>query len=165
MGSMKVKSVNGKEPAKNGMSQKRKVEDIQVDQQEEGFESDEGDFEDYSDNDEVEPSELERVREENIKKNKEIFDQFGISKAKSEVAVKKKKSNNGGISVGGLHVKHEKKVREVLPPRKSLRLQNVAASGGSLVPTRYEVEVTRVDPRDVRKPVEMALECMNDLEE
>ena len=146
-------------------SKKRKKSPVeeQVKEDEDEFEEFEG-FGDY----EEEVSEFERARLENIRRNQEVFEQLGVNAAKSEFSASKKRKVNsdGSLEVGGL--KREKREREILPPRpKSRRLQNKKpekaeesfryAPGDTFVPS--------IDPWDIRKPQEMDMECVNEVEE
>ena len=129
----------------------------------------EGDFEEFNGYDEydIEVSEFEKSRLENIKKNQEVFEQLGVSKAKHEVSVSKKRRKTS-LEVGGLNMKTEKRPREILPPRpKSLRLQNKKPEESTAASFRYDPGAMSesLDPWDIRKPAEMDMQCVNQVTE
>lgn len=109
-------------------------------------------------------SEVEMVRLENIKRNREMFEEYNITGAKEELAPKRRKSE---IEVFGLKIKKEKIDWESLPRRKSLRLQNQPAKPVSAIQTESKRNTffRLLENEENRKPDVMEMKCVNILEE
>ncbi|XP_046559731.1 WD repeat-containing protein 76-like [Haliotis rubra] len=100
----------------------------------------------------------EKMRQENIRANAAFLTQLGIQEAKHqlhELVVKPKK---------GLAVKRVPKPREVLPRRRSLRIQNVAPPKPIYVPEELTVQVDE-HPRPPPGPLAMVESLFEHLEE
>lgn len=115
-------------------------------------------FEEFTYSDEL--SEVELVRLENVKKNKERFEEFNFQKAKDEVAPKKIKIDPKVKS------KIARKQKTVLPRRKSVRIQNIQSDTNVKKSNAQNVFYdASVGNTSSRKPPVMDMKCVNDVED
>lgn len=98
-----------------------------------------------------EPSEYELLRLRNIEQRRLMFQQLDIDQSKREatLAAGVLIDNEGKYIPSKRGLAARPKVKEFLPPRKSLRLQNISADTGLKLPDKEPTKYFTYDPSEV----------------
>jgi len=98
-----------------------------------------------------EPSEYELLRQRNIEERRLMFQQLDIEESKREatLAAGISSDNDGKYVPSKRGLAAQPRVKEILPPRKSLRLQNISAETGLKLPEKEPTKYFTYDPTEV----------------
>merc|ERR1712083_901502 len=117
--------------------------------------------------DDEEMAEYERKRLQNIADRKNKIDELKITDISLELAsdINQQQQNKSKSSYSKRGLSAIPKEKEIFPPRKSLRLQNVDADTRLQLPEKEPTHyhIYEADPRDIRPPLEdLSLEDLNE---